>query len=225
MSIEKLGKQQFKVELNRSNTDYISKIVMNVLLEHFEEKCIAGELLHYRQIEKRLAACLPKAVDPIHNRILAACESALNQVPNQTNRKNLFGRALIEKIIVYPETKTKWLNWFKKNYLNPFLQEVRISMGAQNFDYFNDLLDMALQNECMIHDLEKAHLDWSAFFLHTRVNLMLTKARKLRQWLCNANNQDVFLESINKKSKKGIRPFSSKDLWHILDAWEYDSEE
>jgi len=224
MSIKKLGPRQYSVDLNSSNTKYISKIVLEALLEGLQEKCAPGELLHFKQIEEKIRASFPKSVLTINEQINRACDQAIEQKPSKDKRKNLFGRALIKKIISSPDTTLDWLEWFKEYYLNSFLDQVRISMGIQNFDYFNELLAIALQNECVIRDMEQARINWDAFFSHKRVTLMLTKAKHLRQWICTLDNQETFLNAVNKNAKEGIRHFSSQDLWHILDSWEYEEK-
>ena len=224
MSIKKLAPHQYSVDLNSSNMEYISKIVLEVLLENLEGKCAEGELLHFKQIEEKIRAVFPTSVLTINEQINNACDQAIEQKPSHDNRKNLFGRALIQKIITSPDTKPDWLEWFKEYYLNSFLEQVRISMGIQNFDYFNELLAIALQNEFIIRDMEQAHINWDAFFSHKRVTLMLTKAKHLRQWICTLDNQDTFLNEVNKNAKEGVRHFSSQDLWHILDSWEYEKQ-
>jgi len=225
MSVRKLGNSRFRVDLNESNLEYLSKIVLDTLLEHFQEKCEPGELLHCQQIQERMRLTLKKYQTYIQVKINQACDQALNHPPVKSNRANLFGRALIEKIILYPETTEEWMAWFKAHFLASFLNQVRISMGIQNYDYYNELLDIALQNECMIRDLEKSRIDWHAFFSHKRLDLMLNKARQLRHWVCVLDNQNIFLDAVNVQAPEGVRPFQSKDLWQILDAWEYVEED
>ena len=225
MSIRKLGQHHFRVDLNESNIHFISQLVTDAILEGLEEKCKPGELLHYHQIEDRVRTVLLQRQPQIQEKINQSCDLALEKAPTKSNRANLFGRALVEKIITYPETEEEWLTWFKRNYLKNFLEQVRISMGVQNFDYFNDLLDIALQNECLIRDLKQSRINWDGFFAHKRLTLMFAKARNLRHWMCVLNNQEIFLAAVNRNRKKEVREFQSKDLWYILDAWEFNEEE
>lgn len=226
MSIRRLGDHHFRVDLNESNIDYLSDLVLDTLLDSLRATTAAGEPIPLHVLEDRLRSILHKKRGEISERINRACDQALENTPTRCNRANLFGRALIQKIIEYPETTAEWLDWFKANYLKKFLDQVRIRMGVQNFDYFNELLDTALQNECMIRDLKQAHINWDAFFSHKRLALMLHKARNLRIWISTSDHQDMFLEGINAdRPAKGVKPFLSRDLWHILDAWEYGEGE
>ncbi|MDJ0842436.1 MAG: hypothetical protein QNK37_38395 [Acidobacteriota bacterium] len=202
------------------------KAIAELVLQQFEERLASRQRKNpdwspekQRKFARR---DLIKNADELTNQVIEICRQALKARPEH-HRHDLLGRLLMRPIEPHMSDDADDTEKLPRQLIKPVLAAVRTIMGEVSYSNLNEFSVKPSLEFCVVHDLERAVIDWDEFYNQNLVNILLIRLRNaLKRWA--ADQEDVpeaFTRLVNNKREADNRSLFVPAHWHLLKQdWE-----